>query len=139
MGSIPSKGSVAGGQDERLSSNFYVLLFPLFLIASHSPHPSSPVLLLCLLYRLTADALGGDDVMGEVIGGSVQQQCWAGVFDGGGVVGQQPAAARQGVTQQSNHAGGGASARSKMMMTKMTTMMTMGGRGWKRRRVQGQQ
>ncbi len=85
---------------------FYVHLIPLFLIASHSPHPSSPFLLLCLLYRLTARVLGGNDEMGEAIGGSVQQQCWAGAFDGGGV-GRRPAAARRGVTQQSNRAGGG--------------------------------
>ncbi len=29
MGSIPSKGSMVGGQDERLSSNFFLFLIPL--------------------------------------------------------------------------------------------------------------
>ncbi len=92
-----------GGHKERLSSFFYVVLFPLFLIASHSPHPSSPILHLCVLYRLMACVLDRDDEMGESIGGdgvlihgeqgkargsakcSFQQQCWAGAFDGGGI------------------------------------------------------
>jgi hypothetical protein len=67
---------------------FHVLLFPLILIASHSPHPSSPVLHLCLLYRLIARALGVDDEMGVENhgkrGGGVrqQQQQWWGVGEG---------------------------------------------------------
>jgi len=58
-----------GSRREVITKIFYFILFPLFLIASHSPHPSSPILHLCLLYRLTACAPGGDDEMGEAIGG----------------------------------------------------------------------
>ncbi len=51
MRSVPSKGSMAGGQVERLSLNIYILLFPLFVIASHPPPPP------------------GDGEMGESFGG----------------------------------------------------------------------
>jgi hypothetical protein len=54
-----------GSKREVITKMFYFILFPLFLFASHSPHPSSAVLHLCLLYRLTVRALGGDDEMGS--------------------------------------------------------------------------
>jgi hypothetical protein len=53
-----------GSRREVITKMFYFILFPLFLIASHSPHPSFPILHLCLLYRLMARALGRGDEMG---------------------------------------------------------------------------
>jgi hypothetical protein len=69
MLSMASKESARGGQEERLLINFYNILFPLFLIASHPPPFLPPFTSSFPLNRLTVHAGNGENEMGESLGG----------------------------------------------------------------------